>query len=72
MIDSPPRALDSRTRRIRRAELAAELVTFLPPGSVLTEPEELRPFECDGLSIYRRLPILEVLPDRVEDVQRMG
>ena len=71
MIDSPLRALDSRTRRIRRAELAAELVTFLPPGSVLTEPEELRPFECDGLSIYRRLPMLAVLPDRVEDVQRI-
>ena len=71
MIDSPPRALDSRTRRIRRDELAAELATFLPPESVLTEPEELRPFECDGLSIYRRLPMLAVLPDRVEDVQRI-
>ena len=68
MIDSPPRALDSRARRIRRTELA----TFLPPGSMLTEPEELRPFECDGLSIYRRLPMLAILPDRVEDVQRMG
>ena len=72
MIDSPPRALDSRTRRILRDELAAELATFLPPESVLTEPEELRPFECDGLSIYRRLPMLAVLPDRVEDMQRMG
>ena len=71
MIDSPPRPSDPRPRRVRRGELAAELATFLPAGSILTEPEELRPFECDGLSIYRRLPMLAVLPDRVEDVQRI-
>ena len=71
MIDSPPRTLDPRSRRLRRDELAAELAAFLPRESILTEPEELRPFECDGLSIYRRLPMLAVLPDRVEDVQRV-
>ena len=62
---------DDRTRARRREELASELLTFLPRESVLTEPEELRPFECDGLTVYRRLPMIAVLPDRVEDVQRI-
>ena len=68
---APAPILDERPRSARRAELASELLTFLPRDSVLTEPEELRPFECDGLSVYRRLPMLAVLPDRVEDVQRV-
>ena len=38
---------------------------------MLTEPEELRPFECDGLTVYRRLPMIAVLPNRVEEVQRI-
>ena len=63
--------IDDRPRAVRREELAAELLIFLPRESVLTEPEDLRPFECDGLSVYRRLPMIAVLPDRVEDVQRI-
>lgn len=42
---------------------------LLPFEAVLSETEELRPFECDGLSVYRRLPMLVVLPDTVEQVQ---
>ena len=71
MVGIATLARDERPRSARRAELASELLTFLPRDSVLTEPEELRPFECDGLSVYRRLPMLAVLPDRVEDVQRI-
>ncbi len=66
---SPPPA-GARARRELRARLAGELAGFLPPESVLTEPEDLRPFECDGLTVYRRLPMLAVLPERVEEVQR--
>ena len=68
MTESAP---DPRPRALRRDELATELVNFLPRESVLTEPEELRPFECDGLTVYRRLPMIAVLPDRIEDVQRI-
>ena len=42
---------------------------LLPDEAVLTEAEELRPFECDGLSVYRRLPMVVVLPETVEQVQ---
>lgn len=41
----------------------------LPPDALLTEKEDLRPYECDGLSIYRRLPMAMALPDNVEQVQ---
>ncbi len=49
--------------------LFRSLRTLLPAASVLTEPEDLRPFECDGLSVYRRLPLVVVLPETVAQVQ---
>ena len=45
------------------------LRALLPATSVLTDAEDLRPFECDGLSVYRRLPLVVVLPETVEQVQ---
>jgi len=45
------------------------LLSLLPATAVLTDAEDLRPFECDGLSVYRRLPLVVVLPDTVEQVQ---
>ncbi len=51
--------------------LVKALRRVLPPGALLTEPEELRPYECDGLSAYRRLPWIVVLPETVEQVARI-
>jgi glycolate oxidase len=45
-----------------RADLAARLAQALPRESVLTTREELKPYECDGLSAYRETPLLAVLP----------
>ena len=53
---------------MQRHRFAALLREFLPPAAVLTEEEDLRPYECDGLSAYRRLPWMAVLPDSVEQV----
>ncbi len=52
-----------------RAILAEKLSSQLPKDSVLMEPEQLAPFECDGLPVYRRTPLLVVLPETIEDVQ---
>jgi glycolate oxidase len=54
-----------------RGALVAALRTFLPADSVLEQEEEVRPYECDGLSAYRQLPLLVVLPRTVEEVQRV-
>jgi len=54
-----------------RAALAGRLGGILPPAALLTEAEDLKPYECDGLSAYRALPMLAVLPQTVEEVQRI-
>src|SRR3954469_731710 len=41
---------------------AERLRAALPAGSVLTERESLKPYECDGLSAYRQTPLAAVLP----------
>ncbi len=46
-----------------------QLQEILPSASVLYEEEALRPFECDGLSAYRRLPWIVVLPESKAQVQ---
>jgi len=53
----------------RRQELIRALRGVLPPAALLTETEELRPYECDGLSAYRHLPMLVVLPETLEQAQ---
>ncbi|MES2162081.1 MAG: FAD-linked oxidase C-terminal domain-containing protein [Pseudomonadota bacterium] len=47
----------------RRAQVAAALLRVLPARAVLSEPEDTRPYECDGLAAYRQLPMIVVLPD---------
>lgn len=52
-----------------RATVAADLARILPRECVLADEESLRPYECDGLSAYRRLPLVAVLPETVPKVQ---
>ena len=55
----------------RRQEVAAALRAFLPSESVLAHPEELKPYECDGLSAYRESPMVVALPRTESEVQRV-
>jgi glycolate oxidase len=66
---SAPQPDTSHAPAIARDAMVAALQRILPPASVLHEEEDLRPYECDGLSAYRRLPWLVVLPDTIEQVQ---
>jgi len=59
------------TRSAERVRLAAELRRFLPGAAVLTDEEDLRPYECDGLPAYRQLPMVVALPDTVAQVQEV-
>ncbi|BAN69353.1 FAD-linked oxidase C-terminal domain-containing protein [endosymbiont of unidentified scaly snail isolate Monju] len=52
-----------------RQRLAARLRQHLDPAFVLVREEERRPYECDGLSAYRHLPLLVALPGDIEQVQ---
>ena len=46
-----------------------ELRSALGAEHVITEPEQLRVYECDGLTGHRAVPELVVLPGSTEDVQ---
>jgi len=46
-----------------------ELRAGLGTAHVITEPEQLRVYECDGLTGHRAVPELVVLPGSTEDVQ---
>jgi len=59
---SAVREVPSAPPRSSKAELAARLARSLAPGSVLVEREELKPYECDGLSAYRETPMVAAIP----------
>ena len=52
----------------RRAEIVAELRQLLPGERVIDGADERRVFESDGLSAYRQMPMVVVLPSTVEQV----
>lgn len=54
---------------MNRQSLSRHFRKFLPRSSVIDQPGSLRAYECDGLSAYRRLPRLVVLPETVEQVR---
>ena len=53
----------------QRSALAALLQKVVGSRYVLSAPEELRPYECDGLSAYCVVPLLVVLPADAAEVQ---
>ena len=42
---------------------------ILPPHCVLSRTEDTKPYECDGLSLYRAVPMVVVLPETESQVQ---
>ena len=62
-MPSQPMPSNDRQSIIRRLQL------ILPRDAVLHQVEDLRPYECDGLSAYRQLPLVVALPETIEQVQ---
>ncbi len=54
---------------VPKAELVARLSAVLAPGSLLHDREDLKPFECDGMTAYQRVPMLVALPADEEQVR---
>ena len=55
----------------RQRTVAQALRTFLPARAVLWQEEDTRPYECDGLTAYRKVPMVVALPETEEQVQRI-
>ena len=52
-----------------REQVLLALRAVLPPHCILSREEETRPYECDGLSLYRSVPMAVVLPESEAQVQ---
>jgi glycolate oxidase len=52
----------------RQRAVVARLRTFLPEHCVLWRDEDTRPYECDGLTMYRQLPMVVALPEDEDQV----
>ncbi|MEM5318424.1 glycolate oxidase subunit GlcD [Paraburkholderia sp. JHI869] len=64
-------ALDGPLVTHDRATVVGALRSRVPDLTILHEEEDLRPFECDGLSAYRTTPLLVALPETVEQVEKL-
>jgi glycolate oxidase len=64
----PPQPHTVRPRR-PVPPVVDQLCAVLPRSAVLWEVEDLTPYECDGLSVYRTLPLAVVLPTDESQVQ---
>ena len=52
----------------RRKQVAQALRARLPSHAVLDDPEDTRPYECDGLTAFKRLPMIVTLPENEQQV----
>ena len=48
--------------------MIAELSAVLPSHALLWQREDTVPYECDGLTAYRQLPLAVALPENDEQV----
>ena len=49
-------------------KVAGELARILAPESLLVAREDLKPYECDGLSAYRETPLAAAIPSGESEV----
>ena len=63
--------VDGALPEVDKPRLLSQLRQALPDLEILHSAEDLRPYECDGLSAYRVVPLLVVLPERLEQVQTL-
>ena len=56
---------------MQRNQFIQSLYKIVAKTNVLADKEELHPYECDGLSAYRSLPWLVVLPESINEIQQI-
>ena len=55
----------------RRSEIAERLREIVPGEGVIVDEHELKVYETDGLTAYRQVPMIVVLPDTTEQVSQV-
>jgi len=51
--------------------IISQLSKSLPKNIVISGEENTRPFECDGLSVYKQKPLAVVLPNKLSQVKKV-
>jgi glycolate oxidase len=64
-----PLAAHTLERAERQAQIVQALLLHLPAHEVLWQSEDTLPYECDGLTAYRALPLAVALPETEAQVQ---
>src|SRR5215831_20841978 len=55
----------------RRERIVAALRAIVRGEGVIAREHEMKPYETDGLTAYRQLPMVVVLPETTEQVSRV-
>lgn len=61
---------DQTTSSVDTETLASKFRAFIDAEYVVSNADSKRPFECDGLSVYKEMPRLVVMPASTEEVQK--
>jgi glycolate oxidase len=59
---------DPAARAARQTQVVAALAAVLPAHALLYRREDTVPYECDGLTAYRELPLAVALPETEDQV----
>jgi len=51
--------------------ILSQLKRALPKNIVISGSENTRPFECDGLSVYKQEPLAVVLPNNIDQIKKV-
>ncbi len=55
----------------KREQIVRDLRAIVPGEGVIANQREMRPFESDGLTAYKQLPMVVVLPSTTDQVSRI-
>lgn len=71
ILDDQKQSSSAETNKMTfdKKSLLSELFKILPSDAILHEAEDMHPYECDGLSAYKHLPMIVLLPETTEQVQ---
>jgi glycolate oxidase len=64
-----PHPAEQLSHNVDKQAFLRQLTTALPSHAILSNPEQLRTYDCDALSVYQVLPWLVVLPETTEQAQ---
>ena len=57
--------------RESRKKLVKQFQSFLSASGVISDPEAMKPFESDALTLFARMPLLVLLPENTAQVQQI-